>query len=169
VEWVIQKSASEGYDFWLFQQKQGKLVTGYHLHSESLDPFQITFQAPLEGYLVADIRFGDKTATVVFQPDPTPSQVFLDEKLGEIQDKLFDTDPSEILNALEGLEPLIRPTLETPNSDCEQCLLWKYLTSLANELANHPSEAAQGYLEFWRNYPGSPYTILAKAKLTGTP
>ena len=50
-----------------------------------------------------------------------------------------------------------------------QCDQLYYLLGLINELMGDKQTAVNAYLQLWRNYPDSPYTIMARSKLEAIP
>ena len=59
---------------------------------------------------------------------------------------------------------------KSPHFTCSYllCPRFLYLLGLASELANDELSAVAAYLELWRQYPGHPYTIMARFKLGST-
>ncbi len=59
---------------------------------------------------------------------------------------------------------------ESPHFTCSffLCPRFLYLLGLASELANDDFSAVAAYLDLWRDYPGHPYTIMARFKLETT-
>lgn len=60
---------------------------------------------------------------------------------------------------------------ETRDFDCEavDCPQFEYLLGLTYELTGDEREAVEAYLNLWRTYPDSPFTIMARAKLELVP
>jgi hypothetical protein len=56
---------------------------------------------------------------------------------------------------------------ESRDFDCEavDCPQFQYLLGLTYELEGDERNAVQTYLDLWRTYPDSPFTIMARAKL----
>lgn len=95
---------------------------------------------------------------VVFASDRTEMELdYLEEIL------LTGGDPTFVQEELIILS-------NSPHFTCSYllCPRFHYLLGLASELANDEYSAVAAYLDLWRQYPGHPFTIMARFKLGST-
>jgi hypothetical protein len=103
-------------------------------------------------------------AITLVEPAFTLSADLYLPKLNALEDRLLaGDDPAAIRQALLDLKA-------TPNFPCNSqlCPQLVYLLGLASELQGNATLARDAFLELWRRYPGSPYTIIARLKLRRT-
>jgi hypothetical protein len=96
-------------------------------------------------------------STALFAPERVQAQT-----LTALQNLLSGADPSEIREELLDLEA--SPTFICPFATCNNFI---YTLALVHELAGDERGAVDRYLELWRFYSKSPYTIIARLKLVG--
>ena len=86
---------------------------------------------------------------------------FWRKSVGHPATTLFNSaDPVLVRETLLGLK-------QSKNYGCKTypCDQLYYFLGLANELADDKSSAVDAYLQLWKEYPDSPYTIMARSKL----
>lgn len=87
------------------------------------------------------------------------------QTIAQAQKDLFaGADPALIIT-------ILRKAQQDKDFDCKQldCAHFQYLLGLAYELAQDEGGAIESYLKLWRDYPESPYTIMARSKLEPSP
>jgi hypothetical protein len=109
------------------------------------------------------IRLGPEGEPVIIFVEP--EVIFASDRtemeLDELEDILLSGgDPAFIHEELIILG-------NSPHFTCSflLCPRYLYLLGLSSELANDEFSAVGAYLELWRDYPGHPYTIMARFKL----
>jgi hypothetical protein len=104
-----------------------------------------------------DILITPKEVKTVFSVDLTQQAL---DQLGKAL--LTGDDPVYIRTELHNLE---KSSIFTCNY--QTCPQFFYTLGLANELAGDERIAVENYLHLWRNYPGNPFTSMARLKLGG--
>jgi hypothetical protein len=99
---------------------------------------------------------------VVYRWDVQADRIQEVDRLAEMI--LTDRNPAAAL-------PILQQTLADLNSVAEPVDVDRYtcLLGLAYELSGDAPHAVQTYLQLWRDYPGSPYALIARAKLEPIP
>jgi hypothetical protein len=93
-------------------------------------------------------------------------QTFFRQTLAVAAEDLFaEVDPAQIRDVLLSLQ-------KSPAFDCKTlyvCPKFYYLLGLTYELAGNERAAIDTYMQLWREYPDSAYTIMVRAKLKISP
>jgi len=99
-----------------------------------------------------------------YLPEMTPQ----DQEIAHIEKLLFQTgDVSQGLQRLLNLldDPIIEPYHSSFEEPPRIKLYLLYLLGLAYELSGDEHNAVKTYWQLWRDYPDSPYTLIARRKL----
>ncbi len=95
------------------------------------------------------------------EDEPSDEETFLIQALERIQTGLLlGENPEEIRAQLLAMQ-------QTPAFKCGplECDKFYYLLGLSNELAGDQQNAVNNYLQLWKDYPDSFFTIMARIKL----
>ena len=171
---VIRHHPMDDLEFWILVQTPLG-VRGLFIGYVMSDPIRLSYVLPITDPPFVKLEPG---VTFTFQrefPSQEPrvqpgkpitifSADLTQQGLNRIAGELFaGNDPAVILKELINLRA---STYFTCSSTL--CPYFEYLSGLTNELAGKEIEARDIYLDIWRIYPGSPFTILARLKLERT-
>lgn len=138
----------------------------------SLDPGRSLIQLGSDRSFIFRRHLGtSEPYAVVLEAEPPPdAQHLLYQAYVASRDSLLaGADPESVVNSL--LQILKSPAFqciydeETYSSQTIFCDSFFYSLGLAYELAQDEAAAIDTYLQIWREYPDSPYAILARLKL----
>jgi hypothetical protein len=168
---VLRHQRGEDLEFWILAQVPGSVKALYvgvvtsnlpritYLNQEDNPPVvqvepDLTFTMQRQG--------NPRQLSITFvQPVTVFSADLTQEGLDAIQERLLSgSDPVQIRAELLALR-------EAPVFTCSYllCPQYQYLLGLTDELIGDPIGAVDAYLQLWRDYPDSPYTIMARLKL----
>lgn len=172
--WFVLRHQSGGkLELWILKSYQGEVIPLFvdyisanlpviSYADDTSDPPLIKVEPDITFILErinhdTDIVITHKKLMPVFSVDLTKQAL---DTLGK--SLLTGADPTHIRTELLKLE---KSSIFT----CNYILCPQYLYSLglANELAGNEREAVEVYLQLWRDYPGSPFTTMARLKLSG--
>jgi hypothetical protein len=103
---------------------------------------------------------------------------YLQEKITSAADEaetklLASRPPAEVFDGLRNSSSMAdefdKLQLYNPNYGSDPLPRWYYLYGLVNELKGNTALAIQSYTTAWKDFPNSPYAIMAKAKLRPAP
>ena len=136
-----------------------------YVRADSLDLMPVFFLESKTAFSMRR-RAGTRLPYVVFVPlrSEYPNRYL--EGLWAAEKRLFAGDPpAEVRNDLLDLAKF-------PGLTCQNtwtCDPYYYLLGLAHELAGDKQKAVEAYHKVWSDYSVSPYTIMARLKLSGAP
>jgi len=182
---VVQHPGRAAREFWILVQGPGEIdglfVADISANRPELREFQGSNTYGLiasEGETLFSLETFDfsgqpyvLTHGIVKDNDPLMEADYLesylvDEPLDDLINRLFrGDDPAEIRDLLLQFN-------QSKSFDCKRagrCDQVAYLLGLTDELLGEEQSALNAYLQLWNEYPDSPYTIMARAKLELTP
>jgi tetratricopeptide (TPR) repeat protein len=120
--------------------------------------FRVTWTSGTAHILATDTVAYDPTTSHCHQLNRATARDLANQLIG-------GGDPSTVATWLLGLAgPACAEFGDLTDSDS-----YYYSLGLAYELAGNEQAAIEAYLELWRRFPSSPYTIMARSKLTEGP
>ena len=174
-QWVvIRHQTGTPQEFWIISPNETHLHTVYVTDVNDITP-GISYLEPITEppiiVLEPDITFH----YIRLGPENEPVIVYVEPEVIYASDRTEqDLDNLEEILLSGGDPAFIQEELlilrESPHFTCSflLCPRFLYLLGLASELANDEFSAVAAYLDLWRDYPGHPYTIMARFKLETT-
>ena len=174
-QWVvIRHQTATPQEFWILSPNESHLQTVFVTTLNDNTP-GISYLEPISEppivVLEPDITFHyirlspENEPVIVFvEPEVIYASDRTEQELDNLEEKLLSGgDPAFVQEELIILS-------ESPHFTCSflLCPRFLYLLGLASELANDEFSAVAAYLDLWRDYPGHPYTIMARFKLDST-
>lgn len=170
---IIRHQPTDKPEFWILGQSSSGVNAVFVDYIESIPP-NISYFEPLQEPPI--VRLGSKI-TFIYQPPINNQQPRIQFKAPEVTyavdlfiEKLNESEEG----LLKGNDPArIREDLITLKGsqyftcDYIYCPYYLYLLGLSNELSGNEPDAVNAYVDLWRDYPRSPYTIIARLKLQG--
>ncbi len=107
---------------------------------------------------------GEPFVSLIEQEAGTPTDFSL-QSIRQAKDDLFSgAEPTIVRQVLLAVQ-------KSSDFNCKDidCAEFTYILGLTYELAGNEMEAVDTYLQLWREYPDSPFTIMARAKLELAP
>jgi hypothetical protein len=135
------------------------------IQPDALNLLPVTF---LEGRLAFSLQRqpGTRQPYIVLAPLRTRFPDRFADAVQKAEDDLFSgVDPVQVRDELLGLEKF-------PGLTCQNtwtCDHYYYLLGLAHELTGETQKAIEAFHRVWIDYSASPYTIMARLKLAGSP
>jgi hypothetical protein len=178
--WFVNKEEM-GNNLWIVKVADGKLQAVSTSLSSTTNIFTVQARDAIEGNPVFLVQHDQENETWVLTTDlPAKKlesallkswlQFYIQNALSPIEDQLLSgSDPNLMIDQLTHLEYLVKMDQTIKTDPCAECAHWKYLLALADELAGNKTQAARLYYELWRDYPNSPFVLMAKAKLDSLP
>lgn len=171
---VIRHHTGTPLEFWIISPHNGLLQSVFATTVKEISP-RITYLEPdTEPPLIEiepDITFyyiqlgpEDEPVIIPTEPEVIFSSDRTEMKLDELEEILLSGgDPAFVKEEL-----IILGNSQYFTCSFLLCPRYLYLLGLANELSNDEYSAVAAYLDLWREYPGHPYTVMARSKLGST-
>jgi hypothetical protein len=171
---IVRHQTGTPLEFWIISPNevhlQSLFVTTVNTHTPQLSYLEPISEPPIvllePDFTFHYIRIGPENEPVIVQVEP---EVVFSSDLTEM-----DLDYLEEILLTGGDPAFVQEELiilsKSPHFTCSflLCPRFLYLLGLASELANDEYSAVAVYLDLWRQYPGHPYTIMARYKLGST-
>lgn len=170
---IIRHQPTDKPEFWILDQSSLGVKAIFIDYIENNHP-RVSYVEPVQDPPIVRI---DPEITFILQqsidnqepyiqfitPKVTYAVDLTKQKLSESEESLLTgIDPAQIKKDLLTLEGS-----QFFTCDYITCPHFLYLLGLSNELAGDETNAVNAYLDLWREYPRSPYTIMARLKLQG--
>jgi hypothetical protein len=171
---IIRHQTGIPLEFWIITTLEEDLHGSYVSTVEITNP-RISYVEPVTEPPIVEIepditfkyiQFGPEEEPIIIMTEPEVvfSSDITEMKLDELQEILLTGgDPGFVQDELIILS-------KSSHFTCSYllCPRFYYLHGLASELANDEQTAVSSYLDLWRQFPGHPFTIMARYKLGST-